>query len=222
MPLPKNFKLADRELYSHEAQLSKAIIKVRTSFYEWGRRNGQRVEAKRPATNRSVHWLHNQIEQQGGTGHFTSLIEYGWDDLLKIFFDIDIKSVTAPNVPALKRQIIQELLQPFFRFVYAKTGVTVDMGNVACSDDTRKTDEGYKFSMHIFINNVVCSAQSLKHLHSILDLPEWVDVKPYDINTPDSMRLLRLLGASKTGNNTYMKPCSLLGPNLVHPPHHLP
>ena len=135
------------------------------------------MEAKRPATNRSVQWLHNQIEQQGGTGHFTSLIEYGWDDLLKIFFDIDIKSVTAPNVPALKRQIIQELLQPFFRFVYAKTGVTVDMGNVACSDDTRKTDEGYKFSMHIFINNVVCSAQSLKHLHSILDLPEWVDVK---------------------------------------------
>lgn len=102
--------------------------------------------------------------------------------------------------------------------MYAKTGVTVDMGNVACSDDTRKTDEGYKFSMHIFINNVVCSAQSLKHLHSILDLPEWVDVKPYDIHTPDSRRLLRLLGASKTGNSTYMKPCSLLGPNLVHPP----
>lgn len=94
------------------------------------------------------------------------MIEYDWDDLLKIFFDIDIKSATAPDVAALKRQMVEERLQPFFRFVYAKRGVRVDMGNVACSDDTRKTDEGYKFSMHIFINNVVCSAQSLKYLHS--------------------------------------------------------
>jgi len=65
---------------------------------------------------------------------------------------------------------------------------------------------------------VVCATEALKHLHSTLNFPEWVDVKPYEINTTGSRRLLRLLGASKTGNTTYMKPCSLLGPTLVHPP----
>ena len=105
---------------------------MRTSFFEWGRRNGQRVEAKRAATLRSLHYLRNQLEQQAGSGHFTSLVEYGWDDLLKIFFDIDIKSATAPDVSALKRRTMEEVLKPFFRFVYAKTGVVVDMANVAC------------------------------------------------------------------------------------------
>ncbi len=176
------------------------------------------VEAKRPATFNSIRWWQNQLDLQGGTGHFTSLVEYRWGDLLKVFFDIDIKSATPPDVAVCKRMIVEEVLKPFFRFVYATTGVMVDMGSMACSDDTCKTDEGYKFSMHIFINNVVCSAQTLKHLHALLNFPDWVDTKPYDINGPESTRLLRLLGASKIGSNSYMKPCSSLGRDLVHPP----
>ena len=46
---------------------------------------------------------------------------------------------------------------------------------------TRKTGEEYKFSMHIFMNNVVCMVETLKHLHSSINYPSWVDVNSYDI-----------------------------------------
>ena len=75
---------------------------------------------------------------------------------------------------------------------------------MAAADDTCRTKSMYKFSMHIFINDVVCPAQSMKHLHGILNYPSWVDVKPYNITGPGSRRLLRLLGASKTDNTTYV------------------
>ncbi len=69
MPLPKGFRLANRELYAHNLKLGKPLIKVRTSKWEWGKRNGQKVAADRPATLRSVYWILNQLEQQGGTSH---------------------------------------------------------------------------------------------------------------------------------------------------------
>lgn len=112
---------------------------------------------------------------------------------------------------------MEVVLRPFFQWVYARTGVRVDMANVACVEDTRKIGEEYKFSMHVFINNVVRKVENLKHLHSALNYPSWVDVKPYDITGPGCRRLLKLVGASKNGSSSYMKPCSLLGTALVHP-----
>jgi len=141
------------------------------------------------------------------------LIEYGYGDLTKVLYDIDRKFPHPPDVPALKKEIAEVAILP--------VGLCKDRGaylaNVACVEDTRKTGEEYKFSMHIFINNVVCKVETLKHLHSSLNYPSWVDVKPYDITGPGDRRLLRLVGASKNGNSSYMKPCSLLGSNLVHP-----
>ena len=203
MPLPKDIKLDNRELYAHDLNLGKSLIKVRASKYEWGLRNGQKVAADRKASLRSIYYLWNQLEQQGGSGHFTSLIQYDFGDYLKVFWDIDIKSDHPPDIAAIKREIIEDVLKPFFRLMWAKLGHMVDMGNVACVEDIRKTGDEYKFSMHIFINNVKCRAENLKHMHSMLNYPDWVDVKPYEITTPSSRRLLRMVGASKNGSSSY-------------------
>ena len=67
------------------------------------------------------------------------MIEYGYGDYLNWFYDIDRKFPHPPDVPAIKREIIEVVLVPFFRWVWAKLGHKVDMGNVACVEEIRKT-----------------------------------------------------------------------------------
>ncbi len=140
MPLPKDIKLDNRELYAHNLNLGKSLIKVRASKYAWGLRNGQKVAADRAATTRSIYYLWNQLEQHGGSGHFTSLIQYDHGDYLKVFYDIDRKFPHPPDVPAIKREIIDVVLTPFFRLMWAKLGHHVDTGNVACVEDIRSQE----------------------------------------------------------------------------------
>ena len=211
----KDFKLADRELYAHEARLSTPLIKVQASKYDWTKKS----LSDKPPLLRSVHWLHNQVDRQGGSKYFTTMIQYGFGDLVKYFYDVDFYSDAPPDTASMKRKIVDEVLLPLFDIVHKRTGVKVDMGNVAACEDTRlcQKKQKYKFSVHIFINNIVCRAEVLKNVHEELGYPTWVDKQPYDIVGSGSRRLLRLVGATKTDGDTYMKPCSLLHPTLVHP-----
>ena len=45
---------------------------------------------------------------------------------------------SPPNVAAIKRQIIEVVLIPFFKFMWAMMGHVVDMGNVACVEASRR------------------------------------------------------------------------------------
>jgi len=222
MVLPNDIRFDARERYVHQTNLSESTLKLCSTKHYW----------KGPL--RSVHWLHNQLEQRGGTPYFTYLVQYRYGDLVKVFFDIEKYSHFPIDIASCKAMVREKLLEPFFRWVNSFSGSVVDMANVAATDYTRKMPEGdpkagmYKFSMHIFINNVTCRAECLKHIITECNFEDilttagdhgCMDPNVYDITSAGGRRILRLVGATKVSDDTtYSVPCSVYDEDFVTKP----